>query len=133
MFRNEATGLQEGSRKIDPFTRDYVLDDFGRAVGINSVQHLVQMAIHTERGSSAMTELGQQLRKIDRVTDNVEQRVDTTLRAALKHLIDQGLIAILKIETLILNRLDSSQRPGRVFVRLLWRDLSTSEEQESIV
>lgn len=127
VLRDAKTGARLGSRKIDPTTKDYVLDSNGRILGMNDVQQLVLLATSTTKGTSAMRSLGQEIRKIDRITSNFTQRVRNTLTAAVQHIVDRGLIEVLGVSVQIL-------RPGTVYVALRWRDLtqgSSSEEQQT--
>jgi len=126
VLRNEQNGESTGSRRIDPVTGDYVLDDNGRILGMDDVKHLVFMAVATDKGSSAMRQLGHELRRIDRITSNFTRRVDSTLRAAVQHLVNRELIEVVGTEVQVI-------RPGVAFARLRWRDLETGLEDETIV
>lgn len=107
-----------GSRKIDPAKKDYVVDaTTGRTLGMCDVQQLVLLALCTEKGSSAVRALGQELRTIDRASANFQIRAQTTLQAAVAHLVDAGLIEVLGIVV-------ESPAPGRGQARLVWRDLT---------
>lgn len=122
ILRNTLTGQSTGSRRLDPKTKDYVLDEYGRIEGMSNVQQLVLVAVSTEQGSSAVRTLGQDLKKIDRITNNFEKRVENVLRAALSHLTDDNLIEIKSITT---TRLPTT---GRAYTKLVWRDLTTDLE-----
>jgi hypothetical protein len=124
LLRDTSTGRRMGSRRIDPFTKDYVLDENGRILGMNNTQQLVLMAVSTDKGSSAMRSLGQELRRIERITSNFARRVDTTLRACVQHIVDLGLIEVLGTRVEIV-------RPGVSKARLLWRDLESGVENET--
>lgn len=126
LLRDTATGQTQGSRKIDPFTRDYVLDENGRLLGVGNIKQLVQLAVSTTRGTAAMRRLGQTLREIDRVSPNFQRRVDHALREAVQHLVNDDLIEVVGTEVEIL-------RPGVAFARLRWRDLETNTEDEELV
>lgn len=122
---NPYSGEVEGSRRIDPRTKDYVIDSTtGRILGMTNTQQLVLMAINTEKGSSAMQALGHELRTIDRITTNFERRVDTVLRAAVSHLVRAELIEVQGTEVVVLG-------PGRAFARLLWRDTESGVEDST--
>lgn len=120
LFQDAASGEQTGSRKIDPLTRDYEINDYGRIAGMSNVKQLVLLAVSTKRGSSAMRELGQELQSIERITSNFARRVDTTLRRSVQHLVDRGLITVIDTTVEIV-------RPGVARARLRWRDISTGE------
>jgi hypothetical protein len=126
ILRDEANGLSTGSRKIDPRTRDYVLDANGRILGMSDTKQLVLLAVSTDKGSSAMRELGQVLRSIDRITTNFSRRVDSTLRAAVQHLVNRRLIEVVGSEVQVL-------RSGVAFARFRWRDLTTGREEETFI
>ena len=126
VLRDETTGEITGSRKIDPVTKDYVLDDNGRILGMADTKQLVLLAVATDKGTSAMRSLGQDLRSIDRITSNFTRRVDVTLRAAVQHIVDRELIEVIGTEVQVL-------RPGVAFARLRWRDLSTGLEDDTVV
>ena len=67
VLRDETTGISQGSRRLNPSTRDYDIDEYGRALGANNVRAMVELALSTDLGSSAMVELGHLLRTIDRI------------------------------------------------------------------
>lgn len=117
IFRDPATGLSTGSRLIDSVTKDYVYDEYGRAVGMPDVQQLVLLATSTRKGSASMRELGQELAKIDRITVNTARRVDVTMREAVQHLVARGLIEIQGTTVEVVQQ-------GRIQMSLLWRDLT---------
>lgn len=120
---NPYSGAQNGSRKIDPYTRDYVFDSTtGRIQGMTNAQQLVYLAVRTDKGSSAMRALGQELMRIERITSNFVRRVDDTLRAAVQHIVDRKLIVVLGTQVDIV-------RPGVARARLRWRDLETGDEE----
>lgn len=111
------TNRSTGSRKIDQTTRDYVVDEYGRFVGMPDVQQLVLMAVTTRKGSAAMRDLGHELDRIDRISTNVARRVDLTLRACVQHLVTRGLIEVVGTTVEVV-------QPGRIQMALLWRDLT---------
>lgn len=116
---NPYSGLQNGSRKIDPFTRDYVVDSTtGRPQGMTNAQQLVYLAVRTDKGSSAMRALGQELMRIQRITSNFVRRVDDTLKSAVQHIVDRGIIQVVGTQVDIV-------RPGVAKARIRWRDLET--------
>lgn len=121
VLKNAFNGVAQGSRRIDSRSKDYVLNTYGRIEGMSNVQQLVLLAVATDLGSSSMTDLGQALKRIDRITTNFERTVDSTLRAALAHLTNDNLVEIQSITTTKLGN-------GRAFIQLRWRDLTTSQE-----
>ncbi len=126
-------GTSNGSRYIDQRTRDYVIDANGRAQGMPNVPHLVQMAITMERNSSAIRGLGQELKSLDRITPNFERRVLGVLTQALQHLIDAKLVEVIGFSSFKSSQTDKGLRPGQVYGRLLWRDLSTKGEPKELI
>ncbi len=113
-----------GSRFIDPNTRDYVMASNGRLTGMPNVPHLVQFAMATERNSAAVRGLGQELRKLDRITPDFEKRILGVLTNALQHLIDARLVEVVGFASFKSSSTDQGFPPGRVYGRLLWRDLT---------
>lgn len=126
VLRDAFTGESTGSRKIDPFTGDYSVDAHGRILGMSDTQQLVLMAVRTDKGSSAMRSLGHSLRSIERITTNFTRRVDAELRAAVQHIVNRGLIAVLETSVELV-------RPGVALARLRWRDLAAGVEQETLI
>lgn len=126
-------GNSNGSRYIDQRTRDFVIDANGRATGMPNVSHLVQVAITMEKNSSAIRGLGQELKKLDRITPNFEKRVLGVLTDALKHLIDAKLVEVIGFSSFKSSQTDAALRPGQVYGRLLWRDLTTRGEPKEIL
>jgi len=115
-------GVQQGSRRIDPLTKDYVLDDTGRIAGMSNVHQLVLLAVSTTKGSAAMRTLGHDFKKIERISANFIRRVDTTLRAAVQHLTARGLIEVTGVTVEV-------ARPGVGFAKLQWRDLTSGSSR----
>lgn len=126
-LRDPTTGKTLGARRINPVTRDFVLDEHGRILGVDSVRHMVQMSIHTERGSAADTACGQRLRSLDRITPNFDKRVLAILTEALEPLVVRGMIEIVDFVGFKTGN-DSNGLPrGAVYGRLQWRDLTTGQ------
>ncbi len=121
-----------GSRRIDPFTRDYVVDTDGRLSGMPNVPQLVQLAITTEFNTSAPRGMGHKLKSIDRVTANFEQVVLSVLTNALKRLVDLRLVEVVGFSSFKSGKKDGLQ-PGQTYGRLQWRDLTTNTVHEEIV
>jgi hypothetical protein len=121
ILRDEKTGMPQGSRRLNPATRDYSIDSNGRALGANNVRALVELALATVRGSSAMVALGQTIGSIDRIGASFRYRIRDAVAGAVKHLTDRGLIEIQRTAV-------EDISPGKVLVRVFWRDLTTGEE-----
>jgi hypothetical protein len=124
IFRNTKTGGALDARKIDPTTRQYELDDYGRVLGMSGVAQRVQLALQTDLGSAALTDLGSDLRKIESFTDNHSQQVDTAIRRALGSLVTEKLIRVDSIAV------DRFSRNG-AFITVRWVDLVTNTEEET--
>lgn len=126
-------GASTGARKIDPRTRDYVLSaDTGRLEGMPATRQVVHLAVQTEKFSSCVAELGQQLRDIDRVTSNIVARCLATLTEALEPAVSQGLVQVVGFSTFKAGPADGL-REGRTYGRLRWKDLTTGAEYEERV
>lgn len=121
VLRDPATGESTGSRRIDPVTRDYVLDENGRALGMSDVQQLVFIAVATLKGSSAMKALGQSISEIKVIDAGIERQIAAMLTTALAHLTGPKLIEIVSITVKKLH-------PGAVHTRLCWRDISAQTD-----
>ncbi len=119
-----------GSRYIDQRTRDFVMNADGRASGMPNAAHLVQVAITTELNSSSMNGLGQELKKLDRITPNFKKRVLGVLTQALQHLINAKIIEVVDFADYKSSQTDRGLSPGRVYGRLLWRDLTSKGEMK---
>jgi hypothetical protein len=122
-LRNAFDGSAAGSRKLDPATNQYAIDSYGRVTGMSSAQQLVQLAIKTDKGSSAVRKLGNELYKIDRITDNFNRRVNDVITNALTDLVNRKLIAITSIEA-------QQVQGSRAFIIIKWTDLSTNTEEQ---
>jgi hypothetical protein len=126
-LRDPTTGKTLGARRINPQTRDFVMDEHGRILGVDSLRHMVQMSIHTEKGSAADTRCGQRLRSLDRITPNFDKRVLAILTEALQPLVVRGMIEIVDFVSYKAGN-DSNGLPrGAVYGRLQWRDLTTKQ------
>jgi hypothetical protein len=125
-------GTSNGSRYIDQGTRDYVMNANGRLNGMPNIPHLVQFAILTEKNSAAVRSIGQELRKLDRITPNFEKRVLGVLTEALQPLIDARLVELVGFASFKTSSTDKGVSPGRIYGRLLWRDLTTRGEPQEL-
>lgn len=132
-LRDERTGETLGAPRIDPRTKDYVLDTNGQVLGVNYVRHVVQMSVQTERNTSVIQEMGQRLKAIDRITPNVEQKILATLTEALQPLINQGLIEVVGFSGFVAGDGTNGLARGAVYGRLLWRDLTTGIEHTEFI
>jgi len=124
VLRDTSTGQSADARAIDPVTRDFVLDSYGQIVGMRGVRQMVLLAVTQALGSSAQKEVGRDFTKLDRLTNDFEQRVAKVLTQALQRLIDAGLIRVADITT------TRAPQTGRVYTRLRWYDLTTDTEHQ---
>jgi hypothetical protein len=93
---------------------------------MSDTQQLIYLAVSTTKGTSAMNALGQELMLIDRITSNFARRVDTTLRAAVQHLVDRGLIEVTGSQIDLV-------RPGVAKILLKWRDVASGKDDATNV
>jgi len=108
-------------RYIDPYLKQYVFDSNGRTVGMTETKQLVQLAVQTSRGRSAVKDLGNEMFTVDRIGDSFVQRVQNVYQNALADLVARRLIAIVSID--VTPNVNGS--PTRAFVLLKWQDLTT--------
>lgn len=126
IYRDEKTGSSLGSRKINPITRQYEFDSYGRIVGMPDVQQMVQIALSTEARSSVIAELGHELNLIESFTPNHEQTVRSTIERALSDLIKRKLV---RLDSVKVERFNTS---GAI-ITVNWTDLTTGLAQTSAV
>lgn len=122
VMRSATDGTIANARNIDPGTRQYVIGTNGRITGMTSTRQLVQLAVSTTLGSSVVKQLGNDLSRVDRITDNFARRVSDVFTIALASLVARKLIAI--------NAIDVQQVQGsRAYALIKWTDLSTGLEE----
>lgn len=126
ILRAAETGQSEGSRYINPTTRDFEIDEHGRMRGQRNVRHLVQMAIQTAKKSSAMRELGLDTDDLEVITGDTEKRLTRALEEAVAHLVSANLIVSLGVTRYRAGPSDGLIA-GRVYTRYNWRDVATGE------
>jgi hypothetical protein len=117
-----SVGGSHGSRKINPITRDYVMNDDGRIEGMNNVQQLVQLAV---------TNAEPELMRLDRLDAGFEKGMLAILSAAVAPLVAQGLIEVVGVSV----RMNEAGglKPGQAVTLFKWRDRTTSEERSESV
>lgn len=105
------------SRRIDPTTRDFVIDeDTGRVLGMTANQQRVYLALITQLGSSADSLLGSEILSIETVTRNIVSRVDNEVRRALGPLVAEGSIEIVSV--------DAYAQNTHLRTKVVWLDLT---------
>lgn len=115
-------GGSHGSRKINPITRDYVVNSDGRIEGMNNVQHLVQLAV---------TKAAPELQRIDKLDGGFEREVLAILTTALAPLVAQDFIEVRGV-TVRVGKAGGLQ-PGQAVTLLRWFDRTTNDEIETPV
>lgn len=114
-------GVTQSGRYINPRTRQYEYDANGRAKGMPAVQQLVELAMLTVSGSSAMAPLGEDAPN-GVIGTNFVARTTEAIERALARLVSDKLIEITSIE------INTANRP--IFRVVRWTDLTTGIEQE---
>lgn len=119
---NDTSGATQGSRYINPRTRQYEFDANGRFKGQQNTQSLVQLALLTVLASSSVPGLGETLPSGVIGTNFVKSR-KSAISDALSDLVKAKLISIVSIDV------DTTRRP--VFTVIRWTDLTTGIEQQT--
>lgn len=114
-------GLPQSGRAIDPTTRDYIMGSDGRLQGVDTVTQLVQLAITTTLGSSAMPTLGQSFAQVKEIGPGFIQQVTAKVASALAPLVNQGLVELVNVQVT-----QSQQNRDAGIVQFAWRDLTTN-------
>ncbi len=132
-LRDAATGESHSARYIDPVTRDYVMDEYGRLLGMSYVRQCVQLAVHTERGSAAVQSMGHRLRSLQRITSGFENVVFNVLTEAVAPLVRQGLIAVVGFTAYRVGDGENGLPRGAIYGRFVWRDLAIGKNFEELI
>lgn len=128
IFRQTIDGTSQGSRFIDPVLKQYVFDQYGRALGMPNVVQLVQLALTTVKNSSAQAGLGFDQSLFSTIDQTTPKRADAAVRSALSDLVTQNLVSIISITTNVqVNTL------SRLLIAVKWTDLTTGQEHDSTV
>jgi len=114
------SGLPQTGRAIDPATGDYILTADGRTLGMSTAQQLVQLAISTTLGSSAVASLGQALSAIKEKRPGFQRQAATAVQAALANAISSGVIALLSVKVI-----EPKTNPDAAVIEFVWKDLTT--------
>lgn len=120
LFRNRSSGESLHGRFIDPRTRTYVFDSYGRTVGMTAAQQGVLLAVMTDLDSCAVREIGNRLKTIKTFGASFNRELQNVFTNALARLVSNGLVEIVSVE---------ARRVGTMgaYVHLRWRDLSTGQ------
>lgn len=114
-----ASTVAVGSRYIDAKTRDYVLEE-GRILGMNNVQHMVQLAV---------TNAAPDLQKLEKLDSSFERGVRAVLIAALAPL--AASVDFLGVSVQIGRA--AGLAPGQAVTTMRWRDRTTSVEYSETI
>lgn len=116
----DANGVRQPCRKIDPATRQYVLNDDGSSSGMPSSLQLVQLRIQTLRDSSALPGFGKRATG-SVVNERTAPRVKVDVQDALSDLVTSGIIRIISVKV-------ERANPTRIYGVVRWDDLTTGIE-----
>jgi len=122
------TGLPQPGRLIDPTSQDYVFTSDGRLEGFGAVDQLVQLALRTQIGTSAIATLGIDMTQATEQGADFQRRVATMVANALGPLVNQKLVQIVSVT---LQQTPSNPDAGVAIVK--WRDLTLGTENETTV
>lgn len=118
-------GTQGDCRAIDTRTGDYVLDASGNAVGWDSLDQKVYLALRTDLGSSAEQSLGVQW-PTGVIRDDMAARNKAAVVAALKRLTEAGEIVLLDVITTRIG-------PTRMSREVRWRATGSNRSRSTFV
>jgi hypothetical protein len=114
------TGFSQSSRALNPATNSYSFTPDGRIQGVATVPGMVQLALTTVVGSSAITTLGQSFTTIQEKGANYPSQVTSAISSALAYLVNQKLVQIISVSVA-----DVASNPDGTICQLSWRDLTT--------
>jgi hypothetical protein len=120
-------GFQTG-RLINPVTKDYVMQANGTLQGFDTVPQLVQLALSTQLGSSALLDLGIDLANATEKGSDFQRQMATLVANALSPLIGQKLV---RLDAVIVQEPPSNPDAGIAIVK--WFDLTTETQNTSTV
>lgn len=124
MFADAQTGTIGSGRKIDPGTRQYVFDDNGNPVGVDTVPQLVQLAYSTVKGTSILPTLGESYSELETIDDDFQERMNALAIAPVQFLVDDKRLEILSVT---IDRIGTSG--ARIAVN--WKDLTSGREGQT--
>lgn len=114
------TGVQKNARKLDPYSRQYVLDATGAIQGMSGIQQMVLLRLQTVRGSSALPNFGKAASP-KLVTANTLRQIQSDVTQALSDMVLQKLIVIGDITT-------QQVSPTAIDCYVRWTDLTSNTE-----
>ncbi len=121
LFREAGLGANHGSRKINAVTHDYEADEFGRFAGMSDAQQEMLLAMGTDLGTSAVKDMGNRLRAIQEIDDDLERQIQEHVRAATARGVAAGRFKDVTAKV--------TREGSRVFTRVTWRDPKTNEKR----
>lgn len=128
MLPDLRTALQQTGRAINPLTRDYVMRTDGRLQGVATVSQLVQIALTTQLGTSALATLGIDMQSAREKGSDFQRQMATLVAGALSQLVQQGLV---QLNAVIVSEPPSNPDGGIAIVK--WTDLTNLTENETTV
>lgn len=112
-------GTAGNARLIDPRTKDYVIDpNTGRPMGDDGIRSMVYLALTTIKGTSTVTDLGNEFDTVKLKNEKTEAQLQDLTRQALAELVNQKLI---RIESVVVNT------SGFPTLKITFTNLKTSQ------
>lgn len=127
---DQQTGVPQTGRFIDPVTKDYAFAPDGRMYGMGTVPQLVQLALTTTFGSSAVPSFGERFTLIQEKGANFQQQIASAVANCLADLVKRKLVLIKSVQG-IEPGLQGNPDAGLGIVK--WVDLTTGIEQPTTV
>lgn len=125
-LQNHVNGSLQDARYIDPYTKDYIIDEQGRTQGQTSVSQQVYLALLTTFGSSVNANLGSQFSNIKTFSrKTIAAQIDSVVRKSLSNLISNNSIQLIRTEvSLNTNNIATN-------ITVYWRDNFTNQNQQT--
>lgn len=122
---NSASG---DARYIDPYTRDYVIDEDGVVKGESAIASQVRLALFTTKGSSVVQNLGSEFSNVKTFEKKTfERKMQQVVQQALSDLIKNGSISLVSVQA----GLNSNGVAGNITIN--WIDNSTKQVNQTRV
>jgi hypothetical protein len=128
VFRDPYTGVSLTGRRIDPVTKQFVIDANGRALGMTTAQQGMYLALRTVRNSSAARGLGQTFSNIRDIGPDYTRRVTDAVNIACADLVSKKIVQIISVTVLT-----PQLGPNSEFLTVAWLDLTTKQERTTSV